>query len=209
MTVNASSPGSSDSKQDVVFKRLLHQYTRKVEDLQQTKQVLKGKKKFPEGNASIMDIAYTLLGDMIDECTLDICYSVHKEYKLASTVCQLCQNKCRDYLFIPTRPGYDVWGNDPTANTQETFCCVNCKRYLPAARYSTHLEKCLGFASRSSHRVAGRKTGLSVEPGRGSSPYTPASYQEVSDTGNESSTTDKKRKATKESPAKVVKKKKE
>ncbi|CAJ0760840.1 24136_t:CDS:10 [Entrophospora sp. SA101] len=108
-------------------------------------------------------LAYSILCDLLDECTLDILLETHREAKLAASVCQLCNTECRSFV---SQPGLDIFGNNPQPNNSPpTFECVSCRRTFPSKRYAPHLEKCMGLAGRSSSRVANLRNP--------SSPYTP------------------------------------
>ncbi|CAJ0870555.1 11462_t:CDS:10 [Entrophospora sp. SA101] len=113
-------------------------------------------------------LAYSILCDLLDECTLDILLETHREAKLAASVCQLCNTECRSFV---SQPGLDIFGNNPQPNNSPpTFECVSCRRTFPSKRYAPHLEKCMGLAGRSSSRVANLRLGTDRNP---SSPYTP------------------------------------
>nr|CAG8440400.1 8456_t:CDS:10 [Entrophospora candida] len=110
-------------------------------------------------------LAYSILCDLLDECTLDILLETHREAKLAASVCQLCNTECRSFV---SQPGLDIFGNNPQPNNSPpTFECVSCRRTFPSKRYAPHLEKCMGLAGRSSSRVA------NLRDRNPSSPYTP------------------------------------
>ena len=49
---------------------------------------------------------------------------------------------------IVSKPGIDIFGNNPTQTT-EKLKCLNCNQSYPANRYAPHLEKCLGLGRRS------------------------------------------------------------
>ncbi|CAG8789235.1 22684_t:CDS:2, partial [Racocetra persica] len=126
-------------------------------------------------------VAFSILCDLLDECTLDVIFEAHREAKLSSSICQICNTECRSFV---VQPGMDIFGNHPQLNNPPTFECVNCQRPYPSKRYAPHLEKCMGLAGRSSSRVANLR--LSSE-GNPSSPYTPV-YSE--DNANQSDSDD-------------------
>ncbi|CAG8556860.1 446_t:CDS:10 [Dentiscutata erythropus] len=112
-------------------------------------------------------LAFSILCDLLDECTLDVIFEAHREAKLSGSICQICNTECRSFV---VQPGLDIFGNHPQQNNSPTFECVNCQRPYPSKRYAPHLEKCMGLAGRNSSRVANLR--LSSER-NSSSPYTP------------------------------------
>ncbi|RHZ81188.1 hypothetical protein Glove_123g206 [Diversispora epigaea] len=152
-------------------------------------------------------LTFSILCDLLDECTIDVIFEAHREAKLAASKCQLCNAECRSYV---AQPGLDIFGNHPQPNNSPTFECVNCQRPYPSQRYAPHLEKCMGLAGRSSSRVANLRMGNERNP---SSPHTPLHSEDPSDSDG-SLYTDKKRKKVNgksraSSPAKYPKVKKQ
>ncbi|CAG8447054.1 8644_t:CDS:10 [Acaulospora morrowiae] len=157
----------------------------------------------PNEISSKAALAFSILCDLLDECTLDVIFEVHRETKLAASICQ---------IYVALLPGLDIFGNHPQSNNSPTFECVHCQRPYPSKRYAPHLEKCMGLAGRSSSRVANLRMG---NERNSSSPHTP--YSE--DNGNPSDSDgglyiDKKRKkingkSRASSPAKYSKSKKQ
>ncbi|RIB25217.1 hypothetical protein C2G38_2031248 [Gigaspora rosea] len=112
-------------------------------------------------------LAFSILCDLLDECTLDVIFEAHREAKLSTSICQICNTECRSFV---VQPGLDIFGNHPQQNNSPTFECVNCQRPYPSKRYAPHLEKCMGLAGRNSSRVANLRISSERNP---SSPYTP------------------------------------
>ncbi|KAI8366099.1 uncharacterized protein BYT42DRAFT_588919 [Radiomyces spectabilis] len=101
-------------------------------------------------------MAFSLLGDLIDECIYDVLFEVHRDIKSANAVCQICQTKCRSYA---TQSGTDIFGNSYSVNNLPFYECVHCHKSIASSRYAPHLEKCLGLSGRQSSRVANRRMG--------------------------------------------------
>ncbi|KAL1932263.1 hypothetical protein VTP01DRAFT_9319 [Rhizomucor pusillus] len=162
--------------QTSLFKKLLSERNRKLDELQQTHSVLQenlrnvnnetadSNKKDSTINTTKATMAFSLLGDLIDECIYDVISEVHKDVKQAKNICQICQTRCRDYSH---RPGQDIFGNSYSSNNLPLYECVSCHKMIAASRYAPHLEKCMGLAGRQSSRVANRRLGSS-------SPFTSA-----------------------------------
>ncbi|KAF0399781.1 saga complex subunit sgf11 [Gigaspora margarita] len=124
----------------------------------------------PETSTNISSkaaLAFSILCDLLDECTLDVIFEAHREAKLSTSICQICNTECRSFV---VQPGLDIFGNHPQQNNSPTFECVNCQRPYPSKRYAPHLEKCMGLAGRNSSRVANLRISSERNP---SSPYTP------------------------------------
>ncbi|CAG8547437.1 1330_t:CDS:2 [Diversispora eburnea] len=162
-------------------------------------------------------LTFSILCDLLDECTIDVIFEAHREAKLATSKCQLCNvdkesfdDDKKNKIYVVAQPGLDIFGNHPQPNNSPTFECVNCQRPYPSQRYAPHLEKCMGLAGRSSSRVANLRMGNERNP---SSPHTPLLSEDPSDSDG-SLYTDKKRKKVNgksraSSPAKYPKVKKQ
>ncbi|ORZ11119.1 hypothetical protein BCR42DRAFT_421612 [Absidia repens] len=143
----------------MVFER-----NKKIDELQQIESVLQThipqlmKKDTKSGavHNTRATVAFSLLGDLIDECVYDVSFQVHRDLKKANSECQICQTKCSCYV---TKPGLDVFGNRFNTNNLPSYECVNCNKTISSSRYAPHLEKCLGLAGRHSSRVASRRLG--------------------------------------------------
>ncbi|KAI8336552.1 hypothetical protein BC941DRAFT_427423 [Chlamydoabsidia padenii] len=159
------------------FKKLLSERNKKLDELQQIETVLQTHMpQFLKKDASTTidktdtadkgggtnhtkaTVAFSLLGDLIDECIYDVTFQVHYDLKRANTPCQICQTKCCCYV---KKPGLDVFGNSFNTNNLPYHECVNCNKAISSSRYAPHLEKCLGLAGRQSSRVANRRLGSS------------------------------------------------
>ncbi|KAG0164221.1 hypothetical protein DFQ30_010290, partial [Apophysomyces sp. BC1015] len=75
---------------------------KKVDDLQQTYSVLQSNmpkvvKEEAAGSRTKATMAFSLLGDLIDECIHDVLFDAHRALKQSSSICQICQTKCRSY----------------------------------------------------------------------------------------------------------------
>ncbi|KAI8885469.1 hypothetical protein K501DRAFT_215655 [Backusella circina FSU 941] len=140
------------------FKKVLSDHNRKLDDLQHIQSNLQKNipKMAKKPGISKAALAYSILGDLIDECMHDVLFDTHRDLKQENLICQICQSKCRHYV---KRQGYDVWGKSYTVNNLPSYECVNCQKTIASTRYAPHLEKCLGLAGRQSSRVASRRMG--------------------------------------------------
>ncbi|KAI8149449.1 hypothetical protein BJV82DRAFT_123915 [Fennellomyces sp. T-0311] len=150
------------------------------------------------GGITKATMAYSLLGDLIDECIYDVLFEAHRDIKQSNSICQICQTRCRQYV---SRPGCDVFGNSYAANNLPSYDCVNCHKMIAAVKYANHLEKCLGLAGRQSSRVANRRFG-SASPFASSA--VPPSDEPVAMSDPETSDNKKKKKPLPSSAANGV-----
>lgn len=101
-------------------------------------------------------VAYSILGELVDECVLDLIFETHREAKMNAAICQICHTKCRDFV---SAPALDIFGNIPTETEQ--YPCENCGSMQTSSRYAPHLEKCLGLStSRGSNRAARQRSAI-------------------------------------------------
>ncbi|KAG2220620.1 hypothetical protein INT45_014050 [Circinella minor] len=159
------------------FRKVVTERNKKLDDLQKTHTVLEdnvsklsqqsnGTKNGSSGGITKATMAYSLLGELIDECIYDVLFEAHRDIKQGNNICQICQTRILSILtinhccvFIVSRPGCDIYGNTYAANSLPSYECVGCRRMIAAVRYAPHLEKCLGLAGRQSSRVANRRLG--------------------------------------------------
>ncbi|KAG0166669.1 hypothetical protein DFQ28_009911 [Apophysomyces sp. BC1034] len=138
--------------------------TKTLDDLQLTHTVLQKNVSKPQNNTKAA-LAFTLLGDLIDECIQDVLFEAHRDIKQSNAICQICQTRCRSYV---AQPGFDIFGSSYNVGNLPSYDCVNCHKTIAASRYAPHLEKCLGLAGRQSSRVATRRLGSSPIPSNSS-----------------------------------------
>ncbi|KAI8982959.1 hypothetical protein BDB01DRAFT_134930 [Pilobolus umbonatus] len=138
-----------------LFKSLLSDQNRIIAELEHTQSILENNSQ-RDNRRTIASLAFSLLGDLIDECVNDVLLDIHRDIKRATSVCQICQTRCKQYI---QRPGCDVWGKSYNVNNLPSYECVNCKKTIASTRYAPHLEKCLGLSGRQSSRVASRRIG--------------------------------------------------
>jgi len=97
-----------------------------------------------------------LMNELIDVCTLGVCFEVHKSLRLGNW--ELLEEKDeetqKEYELI-NQPGLDVFGQVPVKKQQDCIC-PNCSRTLAAIRFAPHLEKCMGMG-RNSSRIASKR----------------------------------------------------
>ncbi|KAI9482812.1 MAG: hypothetical protein EXX96DRAFT_555681 [Benjaminiella poitrasii] len=160
-SINESSKEPQKDISTILYKKLLTEKNKTIEDLERTQLSLQ--KNIPKitkkPSSSRAAVAFSLLEDLIDECIYDVLFDVHRDIKKENSTCQICQTKCKHYV---RKPGFDIWGNNYTVNSLPSYECVNCQKMIAASRYAPHLEKCLGLSgSRQSSRVANRRIGSS------------------------------------------------
>ena len=57
---------------------------------------------------------------------------------------------------LPAVPGREVFGNQPDVNAAPAFQCSHCKLPIKPARFTTHLEKCMGLGRTATRTSRGR-----------------------------------------------------
>mmetsp|Transcript_57349 Transcript_57349/g.124650 ORF Transcript_57349/g.124650 Transcript_57349/m.124650 type:complete len:258 (+) Transcript_57349:1-774(+) len=102
-----------------------------------------------------------LMSDVIDDLCLDVALDVHQQAKLG-LLCDSHLDSGRQGKPIhmkPTgqcgvqgifvKPGFDVFGLQPSKTPMDTFKCDHCARAVVACKYAQHLAKCMNKNSRS------------------------------------------------------------
>ncbi|CAI2164076.1 15366_t:CDS:10 [Funneliformis geosporum] len=99
------------------------------------------------------DLAFEILLELINECTLDVAFEVHRQAKTGILVkefvnAQSYQSKdFNDFSNLICEEGYDIYGQDINALKSQAAKqrCLNCSVMLPVATYVKHFSKCLGL----------------------------------------------------------------
>jgi len=102
------------------------------------------------------DTLVQLMNELIDVCTLGICFDIHRSIRLGCW--QLLEDdddESQKEYEIVNQPGVDVFGQVPVKKQQDCIC-PNCSRTLAANRFAPHLEKCMGMG-RNSSRIASKR----------------------------------------------------
>lgn len=144
---------------EALLRRQIKEATKRLENIEKTtaslKTVVEEKPSTQTLRTNKAATAYSILGELVDECVLDLIFETHREAKLRAALCQICNTKCRTYVSAPT---LDIFGNNPTETEQ--YPCENCKTLQTSSRYAPHLEKCLGLSTRGAGRVARQRSGI-------------------------------------------------
>ncbi|KAJ1895366.1 hypothetical protein LPJ66_004633 [Kickxella alabastrina] len=140
-----SGPGNADKKvPNPAYDELLHFYEGKIAALRHARDALETAKPAmtppttPPANGSDRGgsqqqdnqrcralLALELLTELIDDMTMGVVFDTHFEAKQGISVCANCSTS----------------GSD--------MCeCLNCQRSFPAARFASHMDKCMGLSSR-------------------------------------------------------------
>ncbi len=116
--------------------------------------------------AELDEAADHVLGGMLDEIVLGMCFDIHRAVKTG--VYSLTE--VPEHKSSPSGPSSssgggatDVFGQAittavgvPTLKKQPECVCPNCQRNMAATRFAPHLEKCMGMG-RNSSRLASRR----------------------------------------------------
>jgi len=105
-----------------------------------------------QNDPSFANVILSVVDDMINELSMEICFEVHKKLK-TGCVCQKCEAKWASNTIDFS--DVDIFGKNMNNYTPEAFACNNegCKRVIAASRYAPHLEKCMGLNTRGSTRI--------------------------------------------------------
>ncbi|KAJ1814153.1 hypothetical protein LPJ56_004934 [Coemansia sp. RSA 2599] len=88
-------------------------------------------------------LALELLTEMVDDLTMDVVFETHFEAKQSIAVCSNCNTRCQS----KTVSSIQALSANADAGA-DMFECVNCQRAFPAARFASHMDKCMGLSSR-------------------------------------------------------------
>ncbi|KAJ1647663.1 hypothetical protein LPJ64_000968 [Coemansia asiatica] len=161
-----SDTGSADRKpQSQAFEELMRFYESRIEALKSTRDSLETAKPVltppstPPGS-SVGDgdlqtrnralLALELLAEMVDDLTMNVVFETHFEAKQSIAVCSNCNTRCQ------SKTVSGIQASSASADTAaDMFECQSCQRSFPAARFASHMDKCMGLSSR---RTATRRT---------------------------------------------------
>lgn len=101
------------------------------------------------------EILVQVINDLIDVCTLSVCFDVHRSLRLGYWDLLETDHESQSNYEIVNQPGVDVFGQQPVKKQQDCVC-PNCSRTLAANRFAPHLEKCMGMG-RNSSRIASKR----------------------------------------------------
>ncbi|KAJ2217254.1 hypothetical protein EV179_000721 [Coemansia sp. RSA 487] len=176
--------GGHASEGTATYEELLEYYNRKIDALRQTRDALEDTKPMlalpstppadGDGDLQIAArqqqqrnrafVSLELLADMVDEMTMDIVFETFFEakqgvgvYTMSNTSCD-----CDKPLEIPKTvsavnmtENADSDAHSSQGSGSDLFECPNCERSFPAARFASHMDKCMGLSSR---RTATRRS---------------------------------------------------
>ena len=98
------------------------------------------------------DHVQTLLNDLLDELSADVCFEVHREAKTGLLKVQDLYDSTAVQAIArqPPSPVPLVARKAPSA---PPLICYNCERSVSASRFAPHLDKCMATAaSRTTRR---------------------------------------------------------
>ncbi|KAJ2034342.1 Ataxin-7-like protein 3 [Coemansia sp. S16] len=175
--------GSNSDKKNAateVFEELFKYYETKIDALKQTRDALASAQmgSGTSGNSSSSSsssghgsddagsskwsralLAMELFAEMIDDMMMDVVFETHLEAK-----------QCASASNVVQVDGIAADGSSPGV-AADLFECPNCQRPYPAARFASHMDKCMGLSSR---RAATRSAASTPS-------YPPASYESSSE----------------------------
>ncbi|KAJ1824907.1 hypothetical protein LPJ60_000362 [Coemansia sp. RSA 2675] len=156
--------GSNSDKKNAaieVYEDLLKFYESKIDALRQTRDALESANTggTTSGNTSSSNsssghasddagaskwsralLAMELFAEMIDDMMMDVVFETHLEAKQCASTCQSDAN-----VVQPDAVAAD--GSSPGVAADQ-FECPSCQRPYPAARFASHMDKCMGLSSR-------------------------------------------------------------
>lgn len=112
------------------------------------------------GEDALNECISDIMGDLIDEVTLGVCFEVHRSAKIGTLFLGDTDPWSHKEHEIVYKAGVDVFGQVPTKKQFECTC-PNCQRHLAASRFAPHLEKCMGMG-RNSSRIASKRIATST-----------------------------------------------
>ncbi|KAJ2597086.1 hypothetical protein GGF39_003199 [Coemansia sp. RSA 1721] len=161
----SSGPGGADKKpHNPAYDELMRFYENRIAALKNTRDSLESAKPVltppstPPGSGGSGELqtrsrallALELLTEMVDDLTMDIVFETHFEAKQSIAMCSNCNTRCQS----KTVSGIQASSASADAGA-DMFECANCQRSFPAARFASHMDKCMGLSSR---RTATRRS---------------------------------------------------
>ncbi|KAJ2717167.1 hypothetical protein H4R19_000111 [Coemansia spiralis] len=134
-----------------VFEELLQHYEGRIGALRQARESLELAR--PAGAAggaarSRAALGLALFQEMVDELAMGAVFETHSEARQGAALCMLCNTQCQgggcNVLLLPPPPPLAGLAG-PGA---DAFECQSCQRAFPAARFASHMDKCMGLSSR-------------------------------------------------------------
>ncbi|KAJ2734351.1 Ataxin-7-like protein 3 [Coemansia sp. BCRC 34962] len=160
--------GSNSDKKSAaieVFEELLKYYESKIDALKQTRDALESAHtgSTSSGNSSSSSghgsddagsskwsralLAMELFAEMIDDMMMDVVFETHVEAKQCASSCAVCSTQCQSDANVVQMDVTAADGSSPGV-AADLFECPNCQRPYPAARFASHMDKCMGLSSR-------------------------------------------------------------
>ncbi|KAJ2686856.1 hypothetical protein IWW39_003348 [Coemansia spiralis] len=160
--------GSNSDKKNAaieVYEDLLKFYESKIDALRQTRDALESANTggTSSGNTSSSNsssghasddagaskwsralLAMELFAEMIDDMMMDVVFETHLEAKQCASTCAVCST--HDANVVQT-DAVAADGSSPGVAADQ-FECPSCQRPYPAARFASHMDKCMGLSSR-------------------------------------------------------------
>ncbi|KAJ2000759.1 hypothetical protein GGI04_004020 [Coemansia thaxteri] len=164
---DSATTAASDKKAAAAeaFEELLKQYDTKIDALRKARDALKtAPPASPPADGGSDDAAggvrwsralltIELFCEMIDDIMMDVVFETHFEAKQCASVCAVCNTRCQSDAALAEAAAADGPSSQPAA--PDLFECPCCQRPYPAARFASHMDKCMGLSSR---RAATRRS---------------------------------------------------
>ncbi|KAJ2572454.1 hypothetical protein IW140_000905 [Coemansia sp. RSA 1813] len=155
--------GGHASEGTATYEELLEYYNRKIDALRQTRDALEDTKPMlalpstppadGDGDLQIAArqqqqrnrafVSLELLADMVDEMTMDIVFETFFEAKQGVGVYTMSNTSA-----VNMTENADSDAHSSQGSGSDLFECPNCERSFPAARFASHMDKCMGLSSR-------------------------------------------------------------
>ncbi|KAJ2549915.1 hypothetical protein EV175_004261 [Coemansia sp. RSA 1933] len=160
--------GGRTNEGTAIYEELLEYYNSKIDALRQTRDALEDAKPMltlPSTPPSDSDqeivvqqqqqrnrafVSLELLADMVDEMAIAIVFETFFEarrgvgvYTISNTSCD-----CDALGAVSVAENTDSDTHSSQGNGSDLFECPSCERSFPAARFASHMDKCMGLSGR-------------------------------------------------------------
>lgn len=162
-TSTGSTTTTADKGNSPVYDELLGYYEKKIAALRKTRDTLETAKPVltppatPPGGQPEQAIAAAgkcrallameLLSEMVEDIAMDLVFETHFELKQRLQTTSNGTHLSKQQLSSRST-GQANGSNASDSMTPDMFGCPNCQRHYPAARFASHMDKCMGLSSR-------------------------------------------------------------
>ncbi|KAJ1800942.1 hypothetical protein LPJ59_000697 [Coemansia sp. RSA 2399] len=202
-----SAGGTHANEGTAIYEELLEYYNSKIDALRQTRDALEATKPIltlpstppadddgdhetavrQQQQRNRVFVSLELLADMVDEMAIDIVFETFFEarrgvgvYTMSNTSCD-CDGAAGA---VSVAENADSDTHSSQGNGADLFECPSCERSFPAARFASHMDKCMGLSSRRTATRRSKANSAGSTPGQAAAGY---------DSSSENSTADRKR----------------